>query len=1329
MVQCRLGTSARARLRLSALARSHIPTCSSNYDLWHKTYEGPNCLWGEGGARKGNSPSNVKKIGRKMRLPGRIQPMKRGMGNCPPPSPTKQGFCHRPKCSHTFPCGLTIICPYWLRHKRVNKVKYGTHHNTTKWKTYPRCPTNSSQLVRGAGTLADRGRVSKRKDGGSVRRGSATSPLLPVAHSGPPKTAYGATLECKGGRNGRSLRKPAACSHAKNTGATPPGLRPGLHWWEASPYFIVDSLQRASDEWRCLVSLWCEDAACRRQREEQNRRVSTSRSTSQRILHSCACNLPSAWNTERRQQHLGSRPLPAEKHYFSSLTTAVTQRRLTSIQFQASAYMAPLEMRCRAHDSVRLKHCTPVESHALSGDGALEARGNVDLIAPALLGPKRYDFSHSSITQMQCSIESHIPPALGSNIYKDCRIPFATSILCTNRAYTNTYKDCIHPTCIGVGCPSTQTVQLSHIQKFARSENLDKLLGEERRETCNIPKRNSFTSKVMLSMLLAATLQRHVIPRLRTRGPRFIPLLRWGLRFRSRSPESTLPPRPLSPSLFFNSALFANRRGHRSPGASRLLLGSSVYNSSGATMTGSNLPTGPPSPHFSPGHFSFLGRARFQHSSPHRPEMRGEEDARAELDDGGYVTPRGMRRPRYVPHDQLGHSALHRGVSGKHEEGLRRRNSNQHPPARPPGTASPCRARSASRMCPPVPSLVGFHALSSIHTTDTSSAVVSQSPVVRRPSPSPMSVAAPDFAQLPHSARMPVPKTADSRATEIFIMSLAITQKFLHMPRRTEGPSFQNILTHPPKLSTSPAGGRGEAVTPARSSVSYSRPPGDETESGSACREGRVEVGPLSPPFSPESEHNARASCSTRRRRDILEIEFQQGFIKVGSIHERTISGIRPVGLKVVPTEDKLDVNHVHPGVDFAIGSQFFRHALDDSKPIADLDPTTSSCASVRACRNSAHLALSTPSLPISSLQGSRFLPPHNHRTRRPASRKRQQAHRQLSKFGTNTYYRVERRLNARDGETGVPRENPPGIVQHDFHMQNPGLNPPGIEPGSPWWEARALANAPPLTSRSQSDDGYAFKGTAAPVRLVTLVCPRTSGARELNNGAAAGQGIEHPIGRIPPTVITLGYDKFTRNELTEFVKAVHAGVTIPRQTQYDEIWVAANEKQDDCDVRPTKSQLRQPRQKCAEPAFPARGLRGRCLKDEEHAEHLTVVAHAASARFAGPAAPASRATRRRLAVASPCPGPRNAGDLHILVADSNRDLFTIVRQFVGDKTHCSLRTLKVVHDKGKNFPYAKLSHKESRFVLGAAVAELLARSPPTKANRAQSPAGSTDFR
>ncbi|KAJ8870437.1 hypothetical protein PR048_029459 [Dryococelus australis] len=48
--------------------------------------------------------------------------------------------------------------------------------------------------------------------------------------------------------------------------------------------------------------------------------------------------------------------------------------------------------------------------------------------------------------------------------------------------------------------------------------------------------------------------------------------------------------------------------------------------------------------------------------------------------------------------------------------------------------------------------------------------------------------------------------------------------------------------------------------------------------------------------------------------------------------------------------------------------------------------------------------------------------------------------------------------------ETGDTRGNPPtnGIVQHDSNMRKSGVTRPGIEPGSPWWEASRLTAQPP---------------------------------------------------------------------------------------------------------------------------------------------------------------------------------------------------------------------------------------------------------------------------
>ncbi|KAJ8894034.1 hypothetical protein PR048_006644 [Dryococelus australis] len=63
----------------------------------------------------------------------------------------------------------------------------------------------------------------------------------------------------------------------------------------------------------------------------------------------------------------------------------------------------------------------------------------------------------------------------------------------------------------------------------------------------------------------------------------------------------------------------------------------------------------------------------------------------------------------------------------------------------------------------------------------------------------------------------------------------------------------------------------------------------------------------------------------------------------------------------------------------------------------------------------------------------------------------------------------VQRR-NARAGETGHPRENPPtsGILRSDSpRAKIRGATPPGIEPGSPWRDASSLATTSPrpLTS------------------------------------------------------------------------------------------------------------------------------------------------------------------------------------------------------------------------------------------------------------------------
>ncbi|KAJ8871566.1 hypothetical protein PR048_027892 [Dryococelus australis] len=61
-------------------------------------------------------------------------------------------------------------------------------------------------------------------------------------------------------------------------------------------------------------------------------------------------------------------------------------------------------------------------------------------------------------------------------------------------------------------------------------------------------------------------------------------------------------------------------------------------------------------------------------------------------------------------------------------------------------------------------------------------------------------------------------------------------------------------------------------------------------------------------------------------------------------------------------------------------------------------------------------------------------------------------------------------RRNARAGETGDSREYPPtsGIFRQNSNLRKFSMTRPGIEPGSPWWEARSLTASPPQDDLSE---------------------------------------------------------------------------------------------------------------------------------------------------------------------------------------------------------------------------------------------------------------------
>ncbi|KAJ8876075.1 hypothetical protein PR048_023984 [Dryococelus australis] len=84
---------------------------------------------------------------------------------------------------------------------------------------------------------------------------------------------------------------------------------------------------------------------------------------------------------------------------------------------------------------------------------------------------------------------------------------------------------------------------------------------------------------------------------------------------------------------------------------------------------------------------------------------------------------------------------------------------------------------------------------------------------------------------------------------------------------------------------------------------------------------------------------------------------------------------------------------------------------------------------------------------------------------------------------GEATLSEMGRQWNARAGETGVPRENSlaSGIVQHDSTYEDPGVNPPGIEPVSPWWEASAITTVPPLSPSEKVVSQVEIRHAVAP--------------------------------------------------------------------------------------------------------------------------------------------------------------------------------------------------------------------------------------------------------
>ncbi|KAJ8870449.1 hypothetical protein PR048_029471 [Dryococelus australis] len=115
------------------------------------------------------------------------------------------------------------------------------------------------------------------------------------------------------------------------------------------------------------------------------------------------------------------------------------------------------------------------------------------------------------------------------------------------------------------------------------------------------------------------------------------------------------------------------------------------------------------------------------------------------------------------------------------------------------------------------------------------------------------------------------------------------------------------------------------------------------------------------------------------------------------------------------------------------------------------------------------------------------------------------------------TGYRLFTRWDEIAGGTGDSRENPPtsGIVRHDSHVRKSGVSRPGIEPGSPWWEA---VPAPGGRSSSSPTASPSPSGRARSARWLGAghpPLPTHYTVEKTRNNAGA-------CGRMPSTMDTL---------------------------------------------------------------------------------------------------------------------------------------------------------------------------------------------------------------
>ncbi|KAJ8866077.1 hypothetical protein PR048_033601 [Dryococelus australis] len=273
---------------------------------------------------------------------------------------------------------------------------------------------------------------------------------------------------------------------------------------------------------------------------------------------------------------------------------------------------------------------------------------------------------------------------------------------------------------------------------------------------------------------------------------------------------------------------------------------------------------------------------------------------------------------------------------------------------------------------------------------------------------------------------------------------------------------------------------------------------------------------------------------------------------------------------------------------------------------------------------------------------------------------------------------------------------------QARFPLENPGLNRSGIEPGSPWREARSLTAQPPRSLQRR----HASLGNTA--RSLTACCKFTAFQREVahSDGSRAADGISRLPHRWQRTA------EEPRSPLRRMLNSSYTYDTYPSRIS---AWPISKQAAID---RPSLASTPRPTSREGRRKW-ARGNTGIDLVPVHNGGQrselgVSLLLQGEAGRFIS--AICRRSGSEHGESSAKCiahfEGGRHDGNTARLARRSDETLEVRV-----SVARIAPSPLDLERAAAPHFLYSKLR--------GATVAERLARSPPTKANRVQFPAGS----